>query len=74
MVELACPDRRDDVSVADPAVRGHRKIESGGDGCDPIRHGAPVADNGAVETPLIAKGRGEEPVVLGGMSAVDSVV
>ena len=67
-------DRRDHGGVAVTQGRRHLEVEAGLQGGDAVVHGAPVGHDEAVVPPLVAQHLGQQPVVLGGVGAVDLVV
>ena len=74
LVQRPGPHRLDDRAVAVAQLRRHLEVEPGGDRGGPVVHRAPVGDDQAVEAPLLAQHLGQQPVVLGGVDAVDLVV
>ena len=67
---VAC--RVDDLVVG--VAWRHFEVEARVEGGHAIMVGTPVAHDDAFETPFVAQHVGEQPVILGGMHAVDAVV
>ncbi len=74
LVERAGTDRGDDLGIGAATGRRHLQVEPGGDPGDAVADGAPVGDDEALEAPLVAQHRGEQPVVLRGVDVVHLVV